>query len=312
MMNTNTSISVIIPLYNKRAHIIDTLETVLSQSLLPLEVIVVNDGSTDDGADRVLEKIQTDQRYSMVRLVSQKNGGVSRARNRGIREAKATHVAFLDADDSWEVHYLEEIQNLMCRFPNAKAYATNYQKRVANIGFVNPKIRLVGHSEAPFTLHNYFEICANGDLPFMTSSICISKALLEKIGYFPEDEPMGEDQDLWARVALVGVIAYSPRILSFYHLDADNRACCNNIPSEECPFSQRLHAKVLDGTIAKERVAQVLKYTAAHLLELARQNIRAGKIEIAKKLLQDSRTSLLPMKRLRCYWEMNIARGKAA
>lgn len=311
-MNKNASISVIIPLYNKRAHILDTLEAVLSQSLLPLEVIVVNDGSTDDGADCVAVKIITDQRYKIVRLINQKNGGVSRARNRGIEEAKGSHVAFLDADDSWEAHYLEEIQNLMCRYPNAKAYATNYQKRVQEIGFVNPKIRLVSDSTVPFTIHNYFEICAHGDLPFMTSSICVSKALLDKIGNFPESEPMGEDQDLWARIALSGVIAYSPRILSFYHLDADNRACLNNVPTEECPFSKRLHAGVLDGSIAPERVEQVLKYTAAHLLALARENIRVGRIDIAKRLLQDSRTNLLPLKRLRCYWQLNTARSKAA
>lgn len=311
-MTKHTSISVIIPLYNKCAHIIETIETVLSQTLQPLEIVVVNDGSTDGGENFVREKIATDRRYSNVRLINQANGGVSKARNRGIQEAYATHLAFLDADDSWEPHYLEEIQTLMCRFPNAKAFATNYQKRMAGVGFVNPKIRLVSDSTVPFTMHNYFDICANGDLPFMTSSICVSKAVIEDVGYFPEGEPMGEDQDMWSRIALAGVIAYSPRVLAFYHLDADNRACLNNVPSEECPFSQRLHAKVLDGRIPEERKSSVLKYTAAHLLALARDNIRAGKIDIAKKLLQDTRTNLLPIKRLRCCWMMNIARTKAA
>ena len=162
-MNKNASISVIIPLYNKRAHILDTLEAVLSQSLLPLEVIVVNDGSTDDGADCVAVKIITDQRYKIVRLINQKNGGVSRARNRGIEEAKGSHVAFLDADD----YYLRN------RFKNDKfifnVYLKDYQNNLFQLPLQDNENNLVTYSkvnlentrEIGFDLETYLNITDN-------------------------------------------------------------------------------------------------------------------------------------------------------
>ena len=94
--------SVVIPLYNKGREIARTLGGVAAQTYTPLEVIVVDDGSTDDSA-RVVEGLD----LPGVRLIRQPNGGVSAARNRGIAEAKGDYIALLDADDYWKPEYLE-------------------------------------------------------------------------------------------------------------------------------------------------------------------------------------------------------------
>ncbi|MBQ4541214.1 MAG: glycosyltransferase family 2 protein, partial [Alistipes sp.] len=95
------TLSVIIPLYNKQADIELTLHSVMAQSLQPREVIVVDDGSTDQSA-AIVERMA----YPAVRLVRQRNAGVSAARNRAIAEAKGEWVALMDADDMWHPDYL--------------------------------------------------------------------------------------------------------------------------------------------------------------------------------------------------------------
>lgn len=277
-------ISVVIPLYNKRAHIERALQCILSQTWQADEIVVVDDGSTDGSGEIVRERFGTQVRY-----LSQDNGGVSCARNRGIAEATGDYVAFLDADDSWEPHFLEEIHFLIRHFPKAMAYGTAYQLITGEQCYVDPRIRRLPEGGVRRLLDNYFEICAHGDLPFHMSSVCFEKRVLEKLGGFPVGEPMGEDQDLFSKAALRGAIAYSTRVLAFYHTDAQNRACLNNIPTEECPFSKRLLDLVAQGEIAAPLKESILDYTAGHLLHLASLNVRVGNLDAARKLLNNGR-----------------------
>ena len=90
--------SIIIPLYNKEKYIVNTIKSVLNQSFSKFEVIVVDDGSSDNGVNAV-KKIDD----SRIKIITQKNQGVSAARNNGIKNAKYEYIAFLDADDLWKV-----------------------------------------------------------------------------------------------------------------------------------------------------------------------------------------------------------------
>ena len=91
----------VIPAYNASRFIGETIQCVLNQTLLPRKIIVVNDGSTDQTVD-IVEGFQSER----IELISVKNGGVSRARNLGIRASQADYIAFLDADDLWHVDKL--------------------------------------------------------------------------------------------------------------------------------------------------------------------------------------------------------------
>ena len=103
-----TVISVIIPMYNSAAVIKRCLTSVMRQSFRDIEIIVIDDGSTDHGADVVLELASEDDR---IRYIRQENGGVSRARNRGLDEANGEWICFVDSDDAIEADYLSSLYN---------------------------------------------------------------------------------------------------------------------------------------------------------------------------------------------------------
>lgn len=117
----SATISVIIPLYNKEREIGDTLRSVLAQTLQPAEIVVVDDGSTDRSAE-----IVRGIRSPLVKLVTQPNAGECAARNRAIAESTGDYIALLDADDTWEPGFLEEIAAMIAEFPGCGVYSTAF------------------------------------------------------------------------------------------------------------------------------------------------------------------------------------------
>ncbi len=121
----NRLFSVVIPLYNKEKFIYNTVESVLIQSYINFELIIINDGSTDNGIN-IVNGIDDDR----IIIFHQENSGVSVARNKGIEVAHGTHIAFLDADDLWEVDYLSSINSLINDYSEASIFATSYQIQI--------------------------------------------------------------------------------------------------------------------------------------------------------------------------------------
>ena len=114
-------ISVVIPLYNLEKYIERAIYSVLNQTILPKEIIVVNDGSTDNGAE-----IVRNMQNPLIHLINQPNQGVAVARNKGIEEAKGEFIAFLDGDDEWMENHLEVICQLIKNYPECDIYATSF------------------------------------------------------------------------------------------------------------------------------------------------------------------------------------------
>ena len=197
-------ISVVIPLYNKEKQIGNTLRTVLNQTFQDFEIVVVNDGSTDNSTAEV-ERFH-DQR---IRLVHQANAGVSAARNRGIEESKYDLIAFLDADDEWKPSYLETQHSLYKKYPECSVFACNYESRDGN-GNVRPTIiRKLPFQETDGILSNYFEVASCSHPPICSISIMVKKSALKDIGGFPVGIKSGEDLMTWARLACNYKIAYN-------------------------------------------------------------------------------------------------------
>lgn len=293
--------SVVIPLYNKQNSIINTLTSVLQQKYSPDEIIIVDDGSTDASLELVKQK-----NIKNLRIIEQHNQGVSVARNNGIKAAKYDYIAFLDADDEWLPLYLDEISILVNKFPSSLMYTCQYQCREQKDQIVDAKIRIDNDIATHSIMDNYFEIASQGDLPFMISGTVVHKSLIDEIGGFPEGEKMGEDQDFFCRSATHQAIAYSKNIHLIYSRDTENRACDNNIPSSECPFSIRLsehyNNKEKKETIEKSKLHFMKRYSATHLLHLAKININKGNLEQAKKILSDERCKL----RVKHYYYLKI------
>lgn len=207
-------ISVIIPLYNKAASIGQTLRTVLEQTFQDFEVVVVDDGSTDGGADVV--RAVDDAR---IRLVCQPNAGVSAARNRGVSEARGEFVAFLDADDLWRPTYLETQFALTRKYPDCDVFATNYEFRDAE-GRTSPTIlRRLPFAGEDGILTNYFEVASCSHPPICSITIMVKKEAIEAIGGFPVGIRSGEDLLTWARLAVNYEIAYSKQSLAIFNND---------------------------------------------------------------------------------------------
>ena len=298
-MNT-AKFSVVIPLYNKADSVARTLASICEQRFTAAEIIVVDDGSTDGSAAKVAAL-----NIPNLILVKQKNQGVSVARNYGVRLAQYRHIAFIDADDQWSPFYFFEMNKLIQRFPEHQCFASNYQKVIEDGDYRDPKLAIGDISPMGCVMDNYFEVCAKGDLPFMSSSLVITKRLFKQLGGFPIGEAMGEDQALFSKIVLQGSLVYSPLVLMFYHTDSENRACDRNIPQYILPFAQRLLAKVAAGQVDKAVAPFVLQYCAAHICHLAKINIQAGQLANAMQLLKHPVCKLKPLHRkLFCSWLM--------
>lgn len=203
--------SIVIPLYNKEATVERALRSVLNQTVQDFEIIVVNDGSTDNSA-RLVEAIGDPR----IRIIHQENQGVSAARNRGIAEAKHELIAFLDADDEWLPEFLETIRRLVIRYPDCGLYATRYFFRSPS-GKQQPAIIRGLPSYFEGILENYFQIAVRSHPPIWSSATCARKTVLSKIGGFPIGVTSGEDLLTWARIAARKTIAFSSSCLAIFH-----------------------------------------------------------------------------------------------
>jgi hypothetical protein len=291
--------SVVIPLYNKEAYILRAIRSVLSQTHADLELIVVDDGSSD-GSARLVRSVQ-DRR---LRLLQQPNGGGSAARNTGIREAAYPYVAFLDADDSWASNHLRTLAALITDYPDAGLYCTGYHLIEPSGKQKQPKwfnVPSRGYIE------RYFLSVAKGDLVATSSSVCIPAHVFRDIGGFPVGDVLGEDQDMWARIALEYSIAVDSISTTTYFRDTDNRVCVTAKHEAELPYSSRLQSYLdrnrpcghtADIHACDIQACDIQAYITAGLLTLVSVNLRSGRQAPARKLLQDPRLRRFEIRQL--------------
>ena len=201
-MSDTPAFSVVVPAYNASRTIGATIGSVLRQSHEDLELIVVDDGSSDGTPDLVREFGANDER---LRLVEQPNKGTAGARNTGIGEARADLVAFLDNDDMWMPSYLEMMGAALERAPEAGFAYTDAWIFNDATGRILKKPSLE-HYEAvpdpapPADLLSRFL----GHLNFVMSSTTVRREALEATGGFDESIRGADDFDLWVRIAAKG------------------------------------------------------------------------------------------------------------
>jgi glycosyltransferase involved in cell wall biosynthesis len=224
--------SVVIPLYNKEPHIGRALDSVLAQTYSDFENIVIDDGSTDKGPEIV--KYYANEK---ITLIQQKNAGVSRARNRGIKESNGLLIAFLDADDIYLPHFLETIVRLHQKFPEAGIYGTAAAHCYPN----KSELNIYGKEEGERILKHYFrDYLTHGLSIIYTCSFAAPKTILEAVGLYSEYLSIAEDNDLYAKIALSYPVAYSPSICSCYYCYTVNNTRGKLKPPVEAPFIRYL------------------------------------------------------------------------
>lgn len=212
-------VSVVIPLYNKQESIYNTVDSILTQTFTDFELVIVNDGSTDNSLE-IVKSIED----SRIVIVDKPNGGVSSARNAGIEKATSEWVSFIDADDYWDPHYLEMVKTAIEKYPAASVVVTNYKK-----GKENPyvKYQLEGY------MTDYFLLAMKYNDIIWSSVITCKKECFENVGLFSNQFSYGEDLNMWSKLADNYLVTYVPTVLAEYRIDAENRICNTKIDPEK-------------------------------------------------------------------------------
>lgn len=199
-------VSVIIPMYNSISSIQNAISSVVEQTYRgAIEIIVINDGSSD-GCEKIVEElIVNNQTNRVIRLLNKVNGGVSTARNHGIRKSQGKWVALLDSDDAWYPEKLALQMNAVSQFPEILFLGTNtnihiykpFKKQLKGIFFLGVKdILWQWHPQ--------------------TSTMLIKKSLLEKIGLYNESRRYAEDGDMLLKCAQYTLIYVIDQVLVNY------------------------------------------------------------------------------------------------
>jgi len=202
-------ISVVIPLYNKQDFIQKCLNSVLNQTYLPDEIIVINDGSTDCSLE--IATSFSKQHYNIpIKIIDNVNQGVSASRNYGILSALYPFVALLDADDEWDEDYLSFMIQLINEFPDASMYSSNHRVKDSDGNVFSPYTSLEPGYKG--YINNYFNISKKTPL-VNSSKVILRKSVVLSVGGFPEDAVLSEDLYLWFKIASSHKVAHTNRIL---------------------------------------------------------------------------------------------------
>lgn len=188
-------ISVVIPAYNAESTIVDCINGVLHQTRVDLikEILVVNDGSLDNTVKCIKDEIDSD----LVRIISKVNGGVSTARNEGIRNATGEWIALLDSDDIWKPYKIEKQINAIKRHPEINFIGANRNNENVRIG------KRIEENLYMLTLRNI--LLKNWP---HTSTALIKKTIFNEVGLFNEKMRYAEDGNMWNKIVIEHPLYY--------------------------------------------------------------------------------------------------------
>ncbi len=190
---TDESIAVIIPVYNGAAYLAEAIESVLAQTLPPTEILLVDDGSTDDS-------VAIAGRYPQVRLVQQKNAGVSAARNRGVELTSSAWIAFIDQDDLWAPEKLQRQMETIRALPQTDLCVAGH--RHMRPAGEEGKFQLLDPGPLPPTERVGRSIY--GTVRFVPSAVLVRRSAYEAVRGFDGNAQPCEDWDLWLRLEQAG------------------------------------------------------------------------------------------------------------
>lgn len=205
MNDQSPLVSIIMPCYNAAAHLPASVDSVLAQSYPQWELVAIDDGSIDE----TLAWLRA-RRDLRIRVLTQANQGVSSARNAGLANVRGRYIAFLDADDTWNAHFLERMVAALQRNPNATLAYCGWQ----NLGlpggrglpFIPPDYETGNKLEALFA-----------ECRWPIHAALVTREAVLKAGGFDTSLKNSEDYALWLRVGAAATIVRVPEVLAFYH-----------------------------------------------------------------------------------------------
>jgi len=205
--------SIIVPVYNKEKFVANTIRSVLKQNFTDFEIIVINDGSTDQSEQEIAALED-----SRIRYFFKENEGVAIARNFGISHATASYICFLDGDDYWYPSFLETMFYYVSKLPEQKVFAVAIEIETKN-KTIPAQYSIPTASD--YEIVNFFN-ASQKECILWTSSVCIHKIVFENIGDFDTKIKNGEDTELWIRIGLQYPIVFIAKILARYIYDSES------------------------------------------------------------------------------------------
>jgi glycosyltransferase involved in cell wall biosynthesis len=214
-----STISVVIPTYNRYSYLIEALDSVFSQGRPPDEVIVVDDGSSDGTA------IKLENAQLPIRLIKQKNAGPAAARNRGIRESTSDWIALLDSDDVWLPEKLAIQEAFLVENPHIDflfGHMINFGQ-----GLDDTKPEILSEAVYTYCKENSSDLkdlvdCLLISNPIPTPSVIFRKSCIQSVGYLREDLRCAEDYDWWIRWSLLAKCGFIDRVVMKRRIHGEN------------------------------------------------------------------------------------------
>lgn len=209
-------VSVIIPAYNAAKTLKATVESVFEQTFEDFEIIIVNDGSTDETLALAESIAGTDER---VRIISQPNRGVASARNNGIRAAAGEYVALLDADDLWVQHKLERQIEVLTKSVGEEVFAVQ-----SGALFVNDNLEVISVRPCEPSKDALLETLLFQNMPNNMSTLVIKRSKFDEMGYFDTELEILEEWDMAIKAARFCNLKSIEEPLSLYRVYEGNRS----------------------------------------------------------------------------------------
>jgi glycosyltransferase involved in cell wall biosynthesis len=259
-------VSVIIPTFNRERLVGRAIESVFQQTYTDYEIVVVDDGSTDNTTD-VLKRFN-----GKIRYFYQKNAGISGARNRGLREATGEYIAFLDSDDTWVPEKLAVQVEVLDR---DKEVGITYSRML----ILNEDGKRCGYKPDEKTGRDFLELIEiRGDIA--TSTVMTRKECFDRVGTFDPDLPPMEDFDMWLRIAKFYKIHEVTDITLAYYYEHSHQATRdlrkvyeglvkleNKILGMTDGIPQRIKNKVVERLTMNQYTLSRLYYREGHIKE---------------------------------------------
>ena len=218
-MGAQALVSIIIPVYNSSAYVQDAIRSALEQDYESKEIIVVDDGSTDSTPD-ILKSFQ-----DKVIVLTQSNAGPGSARNRGLKHAMGSYIAFLDSDDFWvpgklrlQIEYLEQKREVGAVYSKWLLWHPDAAGRFSPLYLAPLKKRTtIVPEDSDWIYTNLLFECR-----LLTSTVVLRRSIMEAVGLFNEDLLRGQDYDYWIRLSRVTRIHKLDNELVLYRIHGDN------------------------------------------------------------------------------------------
>jgi glycosyltransferase involved in cell wall biosynthesis len=240
--------SVIIPTFNRSTVVGRAIDSVLSQTCRDFEIIVVDDGATDD-TEAVLRPY-----LDRIRYIRQANRGSAAARNRAIRESQGRYIAFLDSDDLWRPDKLARMEEAISAHPDAGVFYSDYEAVTADGRPVRVERcrRIVGDAYAKLLLHCFV----------LTSTVVCKRECFDACGFFHESLRRAQDWDLWIRMARRFSFVHVRAVLADYTWEpfSEARASRQTLADLQCVVDRSLEADSHLGAGMRRRILARLAY----------------------------------------------------